>query len=336
MATCRFCGNEFRNAQAVRAHLKGCEAYHGARRPRAARGGRAPASRGSLPKAMPKAREPQATGIESAEPAWTLRHVEEGRGRPPEPAEGERELARHRAAQEAKERQRREQADQERHRRRRELIQRAKSSTGRAWRLKWGFTLTPEVEARVMQAIERELAAAPVNELPWSEVQTIAEGVWERVCTPAEAEQREANRRADEAAAQQQQAREAAAQTVRVEQERTLAQWRREADERAQRTARTRELTAHGQAYLEQALAEVGDLSPTERIALTWKVERALAARVASAGTQDDVEDLVDDMLKREGDIVVEDEEADEVEDDDWDDHQDEDEDEDEYDDEEE
>src|SRR5262245_35885658 len=103
MATCWFCGNEFRNTQAVRAHLKGCHAYQGAGRPRAARGGTPPASLRNLPKAMPQVREPQArsAGIDSAKPAWTRRHVEAGPGRPPEPGEPERELARHRAAQEA-------------------------------------------------------------------------------------------------------------------------------------------------------------------------------------------------------------------------------------------
>jgi hypothetical protein len=186
-----------------------------------------------------------------------------------------------------------------------------------AWRLKYGFTLTPEVVARVMQGIERELAAAPVEEWPWSEVQTIAEGVWTRVCAPVEAEQREATRRADEAAAQQRQAREAAVQQGHEQQERTRAQWRREADEQAQRAARMRALTSHGQAYLAQALAEVGDLSPVERLALTWKVEQALAASVGSARTADDVEGLVDHVLAREGGIVV---------DDDWDDDEDDDE----------
>ena len=127
------------------------------------------------------------------------------------------------------------------------------------------------------------------------------------MCAPAEAAQAEGTRRADEAAAQQRHARAAAAQKARDEEERVLAQWRREADERTQQAARTRELTAHGRAYLAKSLAEVGDVSPAERIELTWKVERALVAGVASAGTTDHVEELVDDVLEREGDIVVDD-----------------------------
>jgi len=271
---------------------------------------------GCLPKAMPQAQEPSArAALDSATPAWTPRRVEEEWSRRPESTGAGRELAWHRAAQEAEAQRRREQADEERHRRRRELIQRAKLGTGLAWRLKRGFTLTPELEARVMQAIEGELGSAPLDEWPWSEVQTIAEGVWERVCAPAEAEQGKAARRADEAAAQQRQARQAADEKAREERARSLTQWRREADERTQRTARTRDLTAHGRAYLAKALAEVGNVSPTERIELTWKVERALAAGVASSGTTDHVEDLVDDVLEREGDIVLDDDDEDEEED---------------------
>ena len=313
MATCRFCGREFRNTQAVRAHLKGCPAYHGGGRPRAARGGDPPTSIGRLPKAMPQAEKPHAwaAGLSSAKPASTLPRIEEGRGRLPEYDWPGRELARHRATQEVEAQRRREQTDEERHRRRRELVQRAKFGTGLAWRLKRGFTLTPEIEARVMQAIEGELASAPVDEWPWSEVQTIAEGVWERVCAPAEAEQVKAVRQAAEAAAQQRQARKVASARARDERERTLTEWRREADERAQRTARERELTVHGRAYLARALAEVGNVSPTERIELSWKVERALAAGVARARTTDQVEDLVDNVLEHEGDIVVEDDDED-------------------------
>jgi len=326
MATCRFCGREFRNAQSVRAHLKGCQAYQGGHRSRAARQGNSPASLGSLPKALPQARQPQAMagGIDSAKPTWTRPHVEEGRRQPPELGESERELARQRAAHEAEARRRQEEADSERQRRRRELIQQAKASTGLAWRLRRGFTLTPEVEARVMQGIERELAVAPVDEWPWSEVQTVAEGVWARVCAPAEAEQGEATRRADEAARLQRQTREAGAQKAQEEQARMLAHWRREAEERTQRMVQKQKLTAHAQAYLVKAFAEVGDVSPLERLELTWKVERALATDVASAGTMDDVEDLVDDVLEREGGIVVEDDEADEGGDDDQDENEDE------------
>ena len=233
-------------------------------------------------------------------------------------------LAQHRATQEAEARRHREQADEERQHRRRELIQRAKASTGLLWRLKSGFTLTADVHARVLQAIERELATAAVDEWPWSEVLTIAEGVWARVCASADAEQREATRRAAEVAAQQRHAREAAAQQAREEQECTRAQWRREADQHAQRAARTRALTSYGQAYFAQALAEVGEVSPTERLALTWQVERALAAGAARAETEDDVADLVDGGLEREGGIVVDDDEVDEGVDEDWDDDQDE------------
>src|SRR5262249_18034014 len=115
------------------------------------------------------------------------------------------------------------------------------------------------------------------------------------------------------------------------QQERARGQWRREADEHAQRAARTRTLTAHGQVYLAQALAEVDDLSPMERFALTWKVERALAAGVASARAEDDVERLGGHVVAGEGGIVVDDDG-----DDDRDEDEDEDDEEDAYEDEEE
>lgn len=79
MAQCKFCGATFRNPQAVRAHLKGCPAYHAQGAMNADRKATlGTASSGTLPlrqNGMPKASLPRENGqqITGSDPGSRLK-----------------------------------------------------------------------------------------------------------------------------------------------------------------------------------------------------------------------------------------------------------------------
>jgi len=305
-ATCRFCGKEFANAQAVRAHLKGCAAYQ-------ARPGKSQASAASLREAR---REPNSLGSDS-EPDTAvfdrmdqqekpfdpvqqlrqrlaaeriklqLREVEDAHAERDQQAEAkererqqlveqkahaerlaarDRENAQRLAEDKRRERERREAAESQLRQRRREIIQSVKHQVMEQW-------IAPifgrsDLKARALQDIERELAALAVEELPLAELVLIAEGIRD----PLYREAVEAERRSHE------------------------------------RSERRQRLIQHGCDYAARELLEAEGIP----LADIWKIGRLVRDELASVEgdeTTDDIEDWVDEILEAEG-IVWDDDDA--------------------------
>ncbi len=294
MATCQFCKRKFKNAQAVRAHLRGCPAYQGKEPKAKPRGNAAYIGRAVL-QAPDEGGDDDALDMEglvqTEEQPWSS---DQNSVRPPkldkpegkwekrarQQVEGwrqERQQAeRQRAAREAEERRRKEEA--ERLRKRRLAIQRVKDRVIGNW---WSFrhTIPSETRARAYQEIEEALSALPVEDLPESELVTIAEGVRDKLYRPVMTAQDEAKRVEE--------------QRRREDQQRVL--------EAAQRTASKEELLGHGNDYACSALEDVEDLDPRDRDNILRRVERALERELAGDESEDDVEDLVEGILKEEG-----------------------------------
>ena len=300
---CRFCGQEWANAQAVRAHLKGCAAY-------LARRGKSPANAGSLREdargdASLDSKAPDTVLAEHPDqpekpfdPVQQLRqrlaaeriklqlrevedaHAErdrqaeakecerqqqaEQRAIAERMAERDRENAQRLAEDKRKERERREAAEQQLRQRRREIIQGVKQQVVEQW-------VAPifgrsDLKAHALKDIERELTALPVEDLPRAELVLIAEGIRDR-------HYREA---------------------VEVE---------RRSQERA---ARRQRLIDHGCHYAARELREAEGILLTD----SWKIERQVRDELAGVEgdeTTDDIEEWVDEILEDEG-IVWDDE----------------------------
>ncbi len=296
MATCQFCKRKFKNAQAVRAHLRGCQAYQGDK-PKAKPRGRAAYKGRAVPPAPDEGGDddaPDTEGLvlfETEEEPWTSdpsstrlpkTHTPEGtwekRARQQVEAwrQDRQQAERQRAAREAEERRRKEEA--ERLRKRQLAIQRVKDRVIGNW---WSFrhTIPSETRARAYQEIQGALSALPVEDLPESELVAIAEGVRDRLYRPIMTAQDEAKRVEE--------------QRRREEQQRVL--------EGAQRTASKEELLGHGNDYACSALEDVEDLDPRDRETILRRVERALERELAGDESEDDVEDLVEGILEEEG-----------------------------------
>src|SRR5712692_9785390 len=225
MATCQFCGRQFTNTQAVRAHLKACPAY--LERDQAG---------GSALGSVALGTVPQAPG---AGAEFTDGEADR---------EGQREAARQRAQERADRQALREtqeflrRAEAERRaRQRRELIQSVKEETVGRW--PWQHpTISAEVKAEALQEIERKLARLPLDELPRHEVVQIAEGVRDRLVRPVLEAQEAARRRAqaeEEAARQRARAEEETRRRAKIEEETV----RRREEEAARQRARAEEET---------------------------------------------------------------------------------------------
>ena len=160
MATCQFCRQVFRSAQAVRAHLKSCMAYLDLK--------------GMGPRLPRLPREPDEDSADMFD--WPVHPPADPMALEPDRLERrldqllERELDR--TMQESFERQR--------GAGRRRIIQGVKDEV-LGWRSGWGFGVPAEVRARALKELERELSALPVEELPRRELIQIAEGVRDRV-----------------------------------------------------------------------------------------------------------------------------------------------------------
>jgi len=287
MAICRFCGKGFANSQAVRAHLKGCDAYIG-KFPRQA----------GLPEGMDETPTPSSviasfdSQTEDFDPVTkmrqqvsaeklrlTLREIRQAHGdldareearrnaaaekvsREAESgatAEREREAARARAMLDAQARQAAEDAKERRKIKRREAIQRAKRKAVDEW---WGsIGLSAAMKAQLLQAIEAELAPLPVDELPEAELVQIAEGIRDRVYGQAIA--------AQQAAAAQLQRKQA--------------------------------LQQYGLEYAQTELRDIDSLKLSER----WDIEALVKDELESLRgdeSRTDVKDRVDAILDEEG-----------------------------------
>lgn len=295
MARCQFCGGQFANSQAVRAHLKGCAAYQG-KSPRQA----------ASPKAMPAM--PPGDPLESAVdgPQDEFDRVRQMQGqltaeklrlrlREVDQAHADldaREKARRGALakQEAEEAERRRAADQARgathlqaladaaarrqteearagvKAKRREAIQATKRKAVDGWA--HGFGLGSELKAEILQAIESALAPLPVEELPAEELVHIAAGVRDRLH----------------------------AEALAVEQAASACQQQKEA------------LQRYGIEYGQAELAQVEGLDGIERWRIESLIKRELEA-LEGDESRAEVKDWVDEILDEKG-LGFEDEEA--------------------------
>src|SRR5574337_1580087 len=285
-ATCNFCGRSFRNRQAVRAHLKGCAAYR--QMPKAT-----VPMKGTEPKAPASGNSSAGTGLtspraaegvrarrgvqrteaeeaqdldeqEAAHPPREARQAEqERRARQQEEAarqrEHERELARLRAQQEAQARARSEATERELKEQRRRIIQRVKDRAIGGW---WsvGHTVPPEAKAQALAEIEKELSRLPVEDLPESELVTIAEGIRDHIYQPVMRAQDRAR-------------------------------------EEAQRRAN---LIESGVSYASRELHQEQDLGGWTRLQIEQKVKQTLEQQIDGGESEAEVRALVDETLDQD------------------------------------
>jgi hypothetical protein len=263
---CRFCGRQFKNTQAVRAHLKSCPAYH--------ERDQAP---GSALGSVALGTVPEAPGI-----GTELTDEEAER-------QGQSEAARRRAqervtrhgAREVEEYLRRAAADR-RARQRRELIQSIKEEVV-GYRSSQHPTIPAEVKAQAAQEIERKLSALPLDELPRRELVQIAEGGRDRLFRPV--------LEAQEAARQRARAEEEARRQAKVEEE---AARRLMGDAARERAQAKRRLVEHGMSVADRELRMDSDLDPAERCEIRARVQNALQEKLSGAESKEEVDDLVD------------------------------------------
>jgi hypothetical protein len=292
-ATCRFCGQQFGNAQGVRAHLKACSAY----KDRSAK-----ALRQKLATRQSGLRSrPLGTGSPGIEPGENetsfdpvrqlqqrlaaerlrlqLREVEDahaeldrrGATKERERIEAqEREFAREdaearakadaqRLATETAERnQRRAVAERERQERRRACIQQVKRQTVECWVP--GIFVPPDVKSRMLKDIELELSALPVEDLPLAELVQIAEGIRDRHYRVIEVQQNQ---------------------------------------ERERQSERQR-LIRYGHDYASRELRKVEGLNSLDRLSIDGRVRRELDG-IAGDETEDEIEGWVEDIFEDEG-----------------------------------
>jgi hypothetical protein len=130
-----------------------------------------------------------------------------------------------------------------------------------------GYTIPSETEARALDEIERDLSRRPVEDLPESELVTIAEGIRNRIYQPV-----------------------------------ILAQDRaREEEERKQKQAvRRTDLVDSGVSYAGRELRQEHDLDGWTRVKIEQKVKQTLEQEVDGSESEADVRALADDVLDQE------------------------------------
>src|SRR2546425_1214871 len=280
MATCQFCGRQFTNTQAVRAHLKACAVYHGRDQATGSALGRV--ALGTVPEAADAGTElPNGEGARDGQRAAARQRAQERADR--------------QALREAEEFLRREAAER-RARQRRALIQSIKEET-----VGYGSsqhpTIPAEVRAEALQEIERKLSAlSHVDELPRRELVQIAEGIRDRLFRPM--------LEAQEAARQRTRAEEAEArQCARAEEEaRRRTKVKEAAHQRAEAAALERaevkqHLVERGMSVADRELRADSDLDPGERRDIRTWVQSVLKEALSGAESNEEVKDLVNHLL---------------------------------------
>lgn len=288
MATCHFCGQEFSNKQAVRAHLKACAAYLGnAPRQAVLPQGAAATLSGDHPATPvydlpadafdPVRQMRQSVAAEKLR--LQLREIRDAHGefdsreqarqraiteaesresQARQATEREREAVRVKAQSEAQARQRAEDAKHQLAARRREVIQDVKRTVIEHW---FGrLSASAELKAQMLQAIEAALAPLAVQELPKAELVLIAETVRDRL---------------NQAAIDTQRGIQALAEKKQL-------------------------LQRYGNDYADQELKSVEDLEFSER----WRIESRIRQELQDLTGQEsraDVKAWVDDILDEEG-----------------------------------
>jgi hypothetical protein len=297
-AVCRFCGQQFANAQGVRAHLKSCAAYQARRGnaspPKASlrdhrQGYDSLGNEEGLDPAPASGRVPEEGPFDPVQHlgqrlaaeriGLQLREVEEARDeldrrkeakeherqqQADQKAAAERTAARDRenaqrlAAENQRARERRDAAERQRQTQRREIIQSVKDAVVNRWFAP--IQNRSDLQARSLDAIERKLSHLAVEELPRSELMLIAEAVRDAVYRPAV-----------------------------------------EAVQHAQKLAARRpSLIEHGCSYAGRELRRAEGLKISE----VWEIERRVReelAEVEGDETMAEIENWVDDILENEG-----------------------------------
>lgn len=300
-ASCRFCGAEFSNAQAVRAHLKGCAPYQS----RPARqtpdvGAPRQASLGTDSLGGPSLGNDRNEGADGAGRPFDpvrrleqqiaaerrrleLREVEElhremdRRAEAAERArqqseqqelesrrnsEREREVARRQAEREQAEQAQRQARDAGRRAQCRMIIQKIKTASMHRWQISGA-----DLRAQAFQDIESALSKLPVDELPEAELIEISDGI----CSKALAVERETAQRKF--------------QTV--------------VDDLSRDGRRSR-LEQHGRDFATRELRAVEDLSAFDHARIMRGVADALED-LTGEETRADIEACVEAILEREG-----------------------------------
>ena len=300
MARCSFCGGQFSNAQAVRAHLRHCPNY---RRRRGRTGppiGIQPL--GSLPigRSVPKAKDPQPGRDPVDREQRPLREIER-----PAPYDGARARTELHAFLEAQERRRKQEAAETLKQKRRQIIQRIKDQVVARWSSP-GYTIPAETRAQALMEIERELSARAVEELAEWELVALAEGVRDKHYRPVmeaqdQAKRLEERRRREEQEPQRNRVREDAERAERQREEAQRAAEPRASQERTrQQEARVPALLEHGMDFAGDALQEVEDLDPRDRRSILRRVAGDLEAELTGKESERAVEARVDEILDEE------------------------------------
>jgi len=232
-ATCHFCKKSFRNRQAVRAHLKGCPSYRQLPKASLPSGGSKSRILG-LRDPYPSARPTVAPGPAPDPPRPYAPRISAIPGHKPAPTD-----------------------------RARPIIQHLKNQVIESWR-SFSHSIPAETKAQALVAIEQELSRLPVDQLPRSELVTIAEGIRDRLYQPVIQRQEQA----------------------------------REAEERKRNQARQRTtLIAAGAAHANRILRQQQDLDGWTRLDLEQQVKRALEREVNGSETEAEVRAQVDALL---------------------------------------
>src|SRR5438128_2229780 len=159
MATCQFCGRQFTNTQAVRAHLKACAVYHG--RDQATGSALSRVALGTVPEAADAGTElPNGEGARDGQRAAARQRAQERADRQAL-REAEEFLRR-----EAAERQQAEAAAQERAEAKQRLVERGMSVADRELRADPDLDLGDRQDIRewVQSVLKEELSGAESNE----------------------------------------------------------------------------------------------------------------------------------------------------------------------------
>ncbi|HWA21530.1 MAG TPA: hypothetical protein VG735_03935 [Caulobacterales bacterium] len=300
-AICRFCGGEFANAQAVRAHLKGCAVYQD--RPARQMADVGASRQGSLGEASlgaPSLGKDRAGGAAASDEAFdpvrrleqeiaaerlrlqlrevkqaheemdrraeaaaqARRQAEQQQAEAQRNAERERETARRQAEHQKAEQTRRQEAETKRRAERRTIIQNVKAA---AMQRRW--ISSADLRAQALQDVETALSSLAVEELPQAELSQIADGICAKI----------------------QESERAAALADMQGQLATLT-----------RSTRRTQLAQHGRNFAERELRAVDGLSSFERARIAGRVADALTDLTGDE-TNAAVEARVEAVLEREG-----------------------------------
>jgi hypothetical protein len=146
------------------------------------------------------------------------------------------------------------------------MIQSVKDEVVGSWRSP-SHTMPSETKAQALVAIKQELSRLPVDQLPRTELVTIAEGIRDRIYRPVIQTQQHARQEAE-----------------------------RQREQARQRTT----LIAAGVAYARQALHQQHDLASWTRFDLEQKVKGALEQGIDGSESETDLPALVNNLLAQQ------------------------------------